>query len=66
MPDVLNISAKQAQRLHDDVLRATFEVRQLGHLADGGAVVRVVEDVAALADSFIEVIAELENREAKA
>jgi hypothetical protein len=64
--DVLNISAKQAQKLYDDALRAAFEVRQLKHLADDGAVARAVEEVAARADNFIEVIAELENREAKA
>jgi hypothetical protein len=64
--DVLNISAKQAQKLYDDALRAAFEVRQLGHLADDGAVTRAVEEVAARADSFIEVITELEAREAKA
>jgi hypothetical protein len=64
--DVLDISAKQAQQLYDDALRAAFEVRQLGHLANDGAVARAVEDVAARADDFIDVITELERREAKA
>jgi hypothetical protein len=64
--DVLDISAKQAQKLYDDALRAAFEVRQLGHLANDGAVARAVEDVAARADDFIDVITELERREAKA
>jgi hypothetical protein len=64
--DVLDISAKQAQKLYDDALRAAFEVRQLGHLANDGAVARAAEDVAARADDFIDVITELERREAKA
>jgi hypothetical protein len=64
--DVLGIGAKQAQRLYDEALRAAFEVHQLAHLADDAAVARAVEEVAARADSFIDIITELENREKKA
>jgi hypothetical protein len=63
--DTLAISAKQAQKLYDDAMRAAFEVRQLGHLADDRAVARAVDEVAELADNFIDVITELETRESK-
>jgi len=63
--DTLGISAKRAQKLYDDAMRAAFEVRQLAHLAEDAAVARAVDEVAELADNFIEVITELETRESK-
>lgn len=64
--DTLKLTVKQAQKLYDDAMRAAFEVRQMAHLANEATVVKAVDEVAALADDFIDVINTLEKIEATA
>ncbi|MEO6409740.1 MAG: hypothetical protein ABIO45_13430 [Burkholderiaceae bacterium] len=60
--DTLKLSARRAQKVYDEAMCSAFEVRQMAHLQGESAVVRAVDEVAALAEDFIEVIDALEQR----
>jgi hypothetical protein len=59
----LKMSARRAQRLYDAALQVVFEVQQMKHLAAEPAVVRAEDELAELADEFIDVIDALQAGE---